>query len=113
MRFGVVGLVGLVGLALSAIAIGACDEPHAKDNDAVACMAYLSLQSMAVSEGRAAGDVAALDAANALWRGFAEAKYAADELAQYFASSVAVLDEIEPAELTAIAATCAGAAPQG
>ena len=55
---------GLVGLALSVVAIGACEEPHYKDADAVTCMAYLALQSTAVSEGRMTGDATVLDMNN-------------------------------------------------
>ncbi len=102
---------GLAGLALSVVAIGACGEPDYKDADAVACMAYLALQSSAVSEGRGAGDTASLDAAGAAWRSLAEQKYSADELAQYFASSVAVFDEISAPELASISTTCLSRAP--
>jgi hypothetical protein len=102
---------GLVSLAVSAIAIGACGEPHGKDADAVSCMAYLALQSTAVSEGRAEGDAVALDAAGAAWRGLAEQKYTADELAQYFASTVAVFDDVPEAELRLISGLCAAHAP--
>ncbi len=102
---------GLAGLALSVVAIGACGEPHYKDADAVTCMAYLALQSTAISEGRSAGDAALFDAAGAAWRSLAEQKYTADELAQYFASSVAVFDEITAPELTQISTTCVSRAP--
>jgi hypothetical protein len=70
---------GLVGLALSVVAIGACEEPHYKDADAVTCMAYLALQSTAVTEGRMTGDATALDTAAAAWRSLAEQKYTADD----------------------------------
>jgi len=103
---------GLVSLALSVIAIGACGEPHGKTDDPVACMAYLSLQSGAVLEGRAQGDSAALDLANAAWRTHAEQKYTADELAQYYASTVAVFDDASPEDLPLLAAHCASSAPQ-
>ena len=102
---------GLAGLALSVLAIGACGEPDYKQADAVACMAFLSLQTTAISDGRATGDVAQLVSAGAAWRSLAERKYTPDELAQYFASSVAVYDEIEPVHLTAISTTCLSQAP--
>ena len=102
---------GVVGLALAVVAIGACDEGHYKDGDAVACMAYLTLQSIAVDEGRSTGDAASLNAANAAWRSLAERKYAADELAQYFASSFAVFDDVEPVELQLLSSVCQANAP--
>jgi len=102
---------GLVGLALSVLAIGACDEPHYKDAAAVTCMAYLALQSTAVTEGRMTGDATALDTAAAAWRSLAEQKYTADELAQYFASSVAVFDDIAVSDLEQISTACLAQAP--
>lgn len=102
---------GLAGLALSVVAIVACEESHYKDTDAVACMAFLALQTSAVSEGRAEGDVMQLVSAGAAWRALAEQKYAADELAQYFASSVADYDEVEASEMTMISTTCLEQAP--
>jgi hypothetical protein len=102
---------GLAGLALSVVAIGACGEPHYKDADAVSCMAFLALQTTAVSDGRASGNVAELLAAGAAWRTLAEQKYTADELAQYFASSVAVFGDLETTELSRISTTCQAQAP--
>ncbi len=102
---------GLVGLALSVVAIGACDEPHYKDADAVTCMAYLALQSAAVTEGRVAGDAAALDGAAAAWRSLAAQKYAANELAEYFAVSVAGFNDIDPGALEQVSAICLAHAP--
>ncbi|ANP47223.1 hypothetical protein [Candidatus Viadribacter manganicus] len=102
---------GLAGLALSVLAIGACGEPDYKEADAVTCMAYLALQSAAVSEGRSAGDAATLDAAGAAWRTLAEQKYSADELAQFFASSVAVFDDVAAPELAQISTACLSHAP--
>lgn len=101
----------LAGLALSVVATGACGDPHYKDTDAVSCMAFLALQTSAVSEGRATGDVVQLLAAGAAWRALAEQKYASDELAQYFASSVAVFDDVQAAELDLISTTCLATAP--
>jgi hypothetical protein len=101
----------LAGLSLAVVAIGGCEEPHGKQTDAVSCMAYLALQSTAVAENRADGDLAALDAAAGAWRAFAERKHPADELAQYFASSVAVYDEMADAEIAAVSARCAATAP--
>ena len=101
----------LAGLALSVVVIGACGEGHYKDADAVTCMAYLSLQSAAVVNGGASGDAAALDTANAAWRALAEQKYTAEELAQYFASTVAVFDEVEPSDREMISSICQAQAP--
>jgi len=102
---------GLAGLALSVVAIGACGEPHFKDADAVSCMAFLALQTSAVSEGRAGGDVTQLVSAGAAWRALAEQKYPAGELAEYFESSVAVFNEMEPTDLSLISTTCLATAP--
>jgi hypothetical protein len=102
---------GLAGLVFSVTALGACEEPHGKNADAVSCMAYLALQGAAVSEGRAQGDAATLDAAATAWRALAEQKYLADELAQYFASSVAAFDDMPEAELTLLSGVCAANAP--
>ncbi|MEJ0061051.1 MAG: hypothetical protein WDM79_16405 [Terricaulis sp.] len=77
----------------------------------MACMAYLSLQGSAVAAGTAQGDVAALDAAQAVWRAEAAKSYSQDELAQFFASSVAVFDDTPAEELAAEAATCLSTAP--
>lgn len=101
----------LVGLALSVVAIGACGDGQSKDADAVACMAYLSLQSTAVHDGRVPGDVAALDGASAAWRSLAAQKYSADELAQYFASSVAAFDGISASDLEQVSTACVAHAP--
>jgi len=104
-------VAGLVGLALAVVATGACEEPHAKGDDAVGCMALLAIQSAAVSEGAAEGDVAALGAAGAAWRTLAEQKYTTDELAQYLASSVAVFEQTPVDELALVSLACAAHAP--
>ncbi|MBL8546864.1 MAG: hypothetical protein JNL81_10390 [Hyphomonadaceae bacterium] len=102
---------GVVGLALAAVAIGACGDEHYKGGDAVSCMAYLTLQRVAIDQGRSIGDAASIDAANAAWRTLAEQKYTADELAQYFASSFAVFDDVEPIELQLLSSVCQAQAP--
>lgn len=101
----------LVGLALSVVAIGACGEGQSKDADAVTCMAYLSLQSAAVHEGRVPGDAAALEGAAAAWRSLAAQKYSADELAEYFAGSVAAFSDISATDLEQVSAACLAHAP--
>jgi hypothetical protein len=73
---------------------------------AVECLAYLRLETDALTKATPPGDTAALDAATAAWRTRAEGVYTADELAQYLASSVAVLDDTPPAELTTKTADC-------
>lgn len=102
---------GLVGLALSVVAIGACGEPHYKDADAVTCMAFLSLQSAAVSEGRAIGDVSALDASAAAWRNLAERKYTSNELEAYVAGTIESFEYVEAADLNVVMTTCQAQAP--
>ena len=101
----------LVGLALSVVAIGACGEGQSKDADAIACMAYLSLQSAAVHDGRVPGDAAALDGAAVAWRSLAAQKYSADELAEYFAGSVAAFSEISATDLQQVSTACLAHAP--
>lgn len=102
---------GLVGLALSVVAIGACDEPHYKDADAVTCVAYLSIQSAAVSEGRAHGDVDALNASASAWREFAERKYTSNELELYVTGAIESFAYVEAVDLNLIMTTCEARAP--
>lgn len=102
---------GLVGLALSVVAIGACGEPYYKDADAVTCMAYLSMQSAAVSEGRASGDAAALDASASAWRAFAERKYTSSELETYATGAIEGFAYVEAIDLNVIMTTCQAHAP--
>ena len=84
---------GVVGLALAVVAIGACGDEHYKGDDAVSCMAYLTLQRAAVAEGRSAGDLASLD------------------VAKYFASSFAVFDDVEAGQLQLLSWSCEAQAP--
>lgn len=64
---------------------------------AVDCMTYLRLHSEALKKANPAADVASFDGMFADWKKSAEAVFTADELAQYFASNIAVLDD-EPAD---------------
>jgi len=84
-------------------AIAAVDTEGDK---AVECMAYLRLHGEALKAATPAGDTAPLEAAEAAWSKKAEAFYKADELAQYFASSIAVLDDLPPEELKIKAQAC-------
>jgi hypothetical protein len=110
---------------LGVMALAACDpapEPKAPEPPIVpenrletfedtGCLGYLLLQRTAISEGRAQGDTAALDAAVAAWRGAGTGILSADELAQYEATSVAV-QRSEPADVIAErAAGCVTSAP--
>lgn len=76
------------------------------NNDAVTCMVYLALQRAAVLAGQSDGDADALDAAQRFWRAQAEGEFSAGELAQYYASSTAVLDDTPAAVLAAQAGGC-------
>jgi hypothetical protein len=107
------------GLNLRAVAssvIAAAEEErrlqtNTEGDEAVACMALVALQAGALAKAAPPGDTSALDAANAAWRRKAEALFSADALAQYLASSVAVLDDTPAEELKTRAADCAARAP--
>jgi hypothetical protein len=86
-------------------------QTNTEGDEAVECMAYLSLEADAAKKATPPGDTARLDAASAAWRRKAEALMAPDELAQYLASSLAVLDDTAAADLTARADDCAAKAP--
>ncbi len=79
---------------------------------AVECMAYIRLHAEALKTAAPAADTTALEAAEANWRKTAEAFYMPDELAQYFASSIAVLDDLTPAEIKMHAEACLAPPPQ-
>jgi hypothetical protein len=79
---------------------------------AVNCMTFIRLESDALAKATPPGDVTALEAAYTEWKSRAEARLTADELAQYFASNVAVFDDTPAAEIKTKAADCVtGAAP--
>jgi hypothetical protein len=84
------------GIDLRKIAQETIDNAAAPDpagDEAVECIAYLSLSAAAGQAAKPPGDTAKLNAASAAWRKKAEGYFSADELAQYLASSTAVLDD--------------------
>ncbi len=87
---------------LGAQAAAASEDAEA----AVQCMTMIRLESDALSKATPAGDVAALEAAFAVWKTQAEAHYTSDELAQFFASNVAVMDDTPLADIKAQANDC-------
>lgn len=87
---------------LGAQAAAAAEEGEA----AVNCMTFIRLESDALSKAKPPADVTALEAAFTTWKTRAEAQYTADELAQYFASNVAVFDDTPAAEIKTKAADC-------
>lgn len=75
-------------------------------DQAVACMAYLALKQTALEARTPAGDVTAVRAALNDWEGLALQSMTADEVAQYYASSVAVEDDASPETIEVTAAWC-------
>lgn len=102
---------GLAGLALSVVAIGACDEPHYKDVDALTCAAYLPHLAEARSEMRVSIDAAQLEAAGASWLAFAAQKYSESELSQFMSESASWVENTSAADLETISTTCVANAP--
>lgn len=95
------------GFSLRQVAEDAIAAVDTEGDNAVECMAYLRLYAEAPN-----ADIAALETAEAGWRKTAEAFYMPDELAQYFASSVAVLDDLAPNEIKTHAEACLATPPQ-
>ena len=92
--------------------LGAQAAAAAEDGEAAAnCMTFIRLESDALAKAKPPGDVAALEHAFTAWKTRAEAHYTADELAQYFASNVAVFDDTPPAEIKTKAADCVAGVP--
>jgi hypothetical protein len=80
-------------------------------DQAVACMAYLSLKQGALEAQTPPGDVTAVRAALDAWDGVARQSMTPDEVNQYYASSVAVEDDASPAKVDVTAAWCLANAP--
>lgn len=80
-------------------------------DQAVGCMAYLSLKQVALEAQTPLGDVAAVRAALGAWEGLALQSMTTDEVNQYYASSVAVEDDASPAKVDVTAAWCLANAP--
>lgn len=92
--------------------LGAQAAARAEAGDAaVQCMTFIRLESDALAKAKPPGDVAALEHAFAIWKTKAEAEFTADELAQFFASNVAVMDDTPPAEIKAKADACVAQVP--
>lgn len=84
-------------------------EPDAAEqagNDAVQCMTFIRLEANAIEKATPPGDTKVLDHAFAAWKARAEAHFTADELAQFFASNVAVMDDTAPADIKTKADAC-------
>ena len=75
-------------------------------DQAVACMAYLSLKQVALEAQTPAGDVTAVRAAMNDWEGVALTSMTQDEVSQYYASSVAVEDDASPEKVDVTSAWC-------
>lgn len=80
-------------------------------DQAVACMAYLSLKQVALEAQTPPGDVTAVRAALGAWEGVALQSMTSDEVNQYYASSIAVEDDASPAKVEVTAAWCQANAP--
>lgn len=87
--------------------LGAQAAAAAEDGEAaVQCMTMIRLESDALAKAAPPGDVTELEAAFAVWKKQAEAAYTADELAQFFASNIAVMDDTPPADIKLQANDC-------
>ncbi len=75
-------------------------------DQAVACMAYLALKQTALEAQTPAGDVTAVRTALNDWEGLALRSMTPDEVAQYFASSIAVEDDASPEKMEVTSAWC-------
>lgn len=92
--------------------LGAQAEAAAEAGDAaVQCMTFIRLESATVAKATPPGDVAALEHAFSIWKTKAEAEFTADELAQFFASNIAVMDDTPAAEIKAKADACVAQVP--
>ena len=115
--------------AAAVLALAACGQQEAKApaapaepvapvvadatgaDQAVACMAYLSLKQVALEAQTPPGDVTAVRAALGAWEGVALASMTPDEVNQYYASSIAVEDDASPAKMDVTSAWCLANAP--
>ncbi len=100
------------GFSLRQIAEDAVASVDTDGDTAVECMAYLRLHADALKVASPAADTAALEAADASWGTTAEAFFSPDDLAQYLASSVGVLDDLTPDEIRTHAEACLAPPPQ-
>jgi hypothetical protein len=84
------------------------EEPQA---GIMQCMVMLRLHADALERATPPGDPAAYDAALAGYRALAELAMTPDELAQFFASSIAVLDDTPADQIATQADACLAGAP--
>lgn len=94
------------GFSLRQVAQDAIASVDTEGDNAVECMAYLRLHAEALLTANPSADVTALETAEASRRRTAEAFYMPDELAQYFASSIAALGSLSPDEIRTHAEAC-------
>lgn len=85
-------------------------QPDAEDGP-MECLAYIELLRAAIRDGRATGDDAALKVASDSMRTEAGKGRTEGEFSQYYASSVAVFDDLPAAELQRKAGACVANPP--
>lgn len=85
--------------------------PDAEDGP-MECLAYIDLMRGAIRDGKAAGDGAALKAASDAMRAEAGKGRTEAEVSQYYASSVAVFDDLPVLELQRKSAACIANPPR-
>lgn len=99
------------GFSLRQITEDAVAAVDTQGDTAVECMAYVRLHAEALKIAAPDADTSALEAAEASWSKTAEAFFQPVELAQYFASSIAVLDDLTPDEIRTHAEACVTTRP--
>lgn len=87
-------------------------SPPDADDGPMECLAYIDLLRNAIRDGKATGNEAALKTASAAMRAEAHKQRSDDEVAQYYASSVAVFDDLTVLELQRKAAHCLANPPK-
>lgn len=108
-------------IAVFAVSLAACGQSSAPPLEQTplatfedgGCLGALLAHRVAVNEGRAQGDSAALTAAIDAWRRAGADALSADELAQYEASSFAGESNADAEEIEVRAENCIASAPQG
>lgn len=78
---------------------------------ALDCMTYIRLYADALKKADPAADTAALEGMFADWRKSAEAVFTPEQVEQYFASNIAVLDDEPADQIKATAEACLPPAP--
>lgn len=85
--------------------------PDGAGEAAVNCMTYIRLYTDALKKADPAADTAALEGIFADWQKSAEAVFTPEQVAQYFASNMAVLDDEPADQIKAQADACQPPAP--